>query len=42
LAQVVVAQVFSAFIRHIFSPDLDVDALGAEQADVLVRVVLGA
>ena len=41
LAQVVVAQVFSAFIRHIFCPELDVDDLGAQQADVLVRTVLG-
>lgn len=41
LAQVLVAQVFSAFIRHIFCPELDVDELGAQQADVLVRTVLG-
>jgi AcrR family transcriptional regulator len=41
VAKVVIAQVFSGFIRHIFEPDLPVDRIGAEQADVLVRAVLG-
>lgn len=40
VAHVVVAQVFSCFIRHIFEPEAPVDELAAQQAEVLVRVVL--
>lgn len=40
VAHVVVAQVFSCFIRHIFEPEARVDELAAQQAEVLVRVVL--
>lgn len=42
VAQVVVAQVFSGFIRHIFEPHTPVDQIAAAQAEVLVRIVLGA
>jgi AcrR family transcriptional regulator len=41
VAKVVVAQVFSGFIRHIFEPDVPVDRIAEEQCDVLVRSVLG-
>lgn len=41
VAQVMVAQVFSAFIRHIFEPATPVQQLGAEQVDILLAV-LGA
>jgi AcrR family transcriptional regulator len=41
VAHVVVAQVFSCFIRHIFEPEAEVDELAAQQAEVLVRAVLG-
>ncbi len=41
VARVIVAQVFSGFIRHIFEPATPVDQLAAAQADVLVRIVLG-
>lgn len=40
IAQLMVAQVFSGFIRHIFDPGADVDALALAQADVLVHAVL--
>lgn len=42
VAKVVIAQVFSGFIRHIFEPDIPVAQIGTEQADVLVRAVLGS
>jgi AcrR family transcriptional regulator len=41
VARVIVAQVFSGFIRHIFEPATPVEQLAAAQADVLVRIVLG-
>jgi AcrR family transcriptional regulator len=41
VAQLVVAQVFSGFIRHIFEPALPVDSIAADQAAVLVQAVLG-
>lgn len=37
--KVIAAQVFSGFIRHIFEPDLDVEKIAQEQADVVVSVV---
>jgi AcrR family transcriptional regulator len=39
VAQLMVAQVFSAFIRHIFEPDTPVQQLGAEQVDLLLAVL---
>lgn len=37
-----IGQVFSAFVRHVFEPDLPTDVLGEEHAEVLVKVVLGS
>ena len=39
--EVLVSQMFLGFLRHMFDPDADVDVLGRERADVLVRVLLG-
>lgn len=42
VAQMMVAQVFSGFIRHIFEPATPVEQVAAAQADVLVAAVLRA
>ncbi len=42
VTEVVVAQVFSGFIRHIFEPDLDTASIGTELCELLVRTVLPA
>lgn len=41
VSELYVAQVFSAFIRHIFEPGLDIEVLGSDHADVVVAAVLG-
>lgn len=40
VTEVVVAQVFSGFIRHIFEPDTDTAVIGAELVQLLVDTVL--
>lgn len=42
VSEIYIAQVFSAFIRHVFEPDLDATVLGDQHADVVVKVVLGS
>ncbi len=41
IAQIMVAQVFSGFIRHIFQPDVAVEQIAAAQADLMAVAVLG-
>ncbi|MFN7150246.1 MAG: TetR/AcrR family transcriptional regulator [Microthrixaceae bacterium] len=41
VAQVVVSQVFSGFIRHIFEPDLPVGQIADDQVAVLLGALLG-
>jgi len=38
VARVFTAQIFAGFISHIFDPEADIAAIGAELADVVVRV----
>jgi len=40
VSQVFVAQIFAGFIRHIFEPEADTDAIASQLADVLVLTVL--
>jgi AcrR family transcriptional regulator len=42
VAQVVVSQVFSGFIRHIFEPDVAVERIADDQVAVLLGTLLGA
>jgi len=42
VTEVVVAQVFSGFIRHIFEPGTDTSVIGAELVELLVDTVLPA
>ena len=42
LSELYIAQVFSAFVRHVFEPEVPTDAIGEEHAEVLVRVVLSS
>jgi AcrR family transcriptional regulator len=39
-AEVLVGQMFTGFIRHMFDPDADAAAIGRERADVLARILL--
>jgi AcrR family transcriptional regulator len=41
VAQVVVSQVFSGFIRHIFEPDVAVEQIADDQVAVLLGTLLG-
>ncbi len=41
VAEMIVAQVFSGFIRHIFEPDLSVERIAEKQLGILVTAVLG-
>jgi AcrR family transcriptional regulator len=42
VSELYMAQVFSAFLRHVFEPEVPTSAIGDDQAEVLVRVVLGS
>ncbi len=42
VSQLYIAQVFSAFIQHVFEPDTSTATIAEEHAEVLVRVVLGS
>jgi AcrR family transcriptional regulator len=41
ISELYVAQIFSAFVRHVFEPDGDPAVIGERNADVVVRAVLG-
>ncbi len=41
VVELCIGGVFSAFVEHVFAPDLDPNELGSRQAERLCRVVLG-
>jgi AcrR family transcriptional regulator len=42
VSELYMAQVFSAFVRHVFEPEVPTSVIGEDQAEVLVRVVLSS